>query len=421
MRSVAEFAYAQARIEARHGERLQDVEWKMLESAQSLSRYLERARSTSLKRFLTQISPDLSAHAIERVLRSEAVLYVGEIATWARRRFAAELDRRRRDARTAGLGRVGFGAPDRPRPGPAGRGRRRSGRIGTPLASPLAGALAAGRRLRRRSRAPRRPDASRARLGRRTAGDDGGTIIPPRPHSPADAFFPQSWGVSGRARLPCRARPDRHRAAAGRSGAPQPVRRRRGKDRGMTFRPLPAHWFELVTTKAHVASALGALALTGAVELESRADLGRAALLPDLDELLKAYRGVARSYEGHWPAPRAVARSGDPRALLEADWRRVSDWRNEADPAIARVESLARERVDLDALLDALTRAGDEFPDPARLAGAGPRMGATLARLPPQTSLGPAARGALTLRWEAPTAAYVLAVGPPAFIREIAT
>ena len=35
----------------------------------------------------------------------------------------------------------------------------------------------------------------------------------------------------------------------------------------MTFRPLPAHWFELVTTKAHVASALGALALTGAVEL----------------------------------------------------------------------------------------------------------------------------------------------------------
>src|SRR5271166_2438276 len=85
MRSVAEFAYAQASIEARHGERLQDVDWKMLESAQSLSRYLERARSTSLKRFLTQISPDLSAHAIERVLRSEAVLYVGEIATWARR------------------------------------------------------------------------------------------------------------------------------------------------------------------------------------------------------------------------------------------------------------------------------------------------------------------------------------------------
>ncbi|HKN30833.1 MAG TPA: hypothetical protein VJY34_24360 [Roseiarcus sp.] len=87
MRSVAEFAYAQARIEARHGERLQDSDWKNLESAQSLSRYLELARSTSLKRFLAQVGPDLSAHAIERVLRREAALYVGEIAAFAPRRW----------------------------------------------------------------------------------------------------------------------------------------------------------------------------------------------------------------------------------------------------------------------------------------------------------------------------------------------
>ncbi|HMK88264.1 MAG TPA: hypothetical protein VK446_01330 [Methylocystis sp.] len=87
MRSVAEFAYAQARIEARHGERLEDAGWKTLDSAQSLSRYLERARSTSLKRFLAPISLDLSAHAIDGVLRREAALYVGEIAAWAPRRW----------------------------------------------------------------------------------------------------------------------------------------------------------------------------------------------------------------------------------------------------------------------------------------------------------------------------------------------
>lgn len=87
MRSVAEFAYAQARIEARHGERLRDSDWRNLESAQSLSRYLELARSTSLKRFLAEISPDLSAHAIERVLRREAALYAAEIAAFAPRRW----------------------------------------------------------------------------------------------------------------------------------------------------------------------------------------------------------------------------------------------------------------------------------------------------------------------------------------------
>ena len=169
----------------------------------------------------------------------------------------------------------------------------------------------------------------------------------------------------------------------------------------MTFRPQPARWFELVTTKPHLAAALGALALTGAVELESRVELHREALLPDLAELLKAYRSVARSYEGHWPAPRAIPPNGDPRALLEDDWRRVSEWRKDADSAIARIESLAREQVDLDGLLDALTRAGDEFPDPARLARAGPRVAATLVRLPPHAPFGEAVRGALTMRWEA--------------------
>ena len=189
----------------------------------------------------------------------------------------------------------------------------------------------------------------------------------------------------------------------------------------MTFRPQPARWFELVTTKPHLAAALGALALTQAVELESRVELHREALLPDLAELLKAYRSVARSYEGYWPAPRAIPPNGDPRALLEDDWRRVSEWRKDADPAIARIESLARERVDLDDLLDALAHAGDEFPDPVRLAGAGPRLAATLVRLPPHAPFGEAVRGALTMRWEAPGAAYVLAVGPPDEVRKFAS
>ncbi len=85
--SVAEFAYAQARIGARHGERLRDADWKALESAQSLSRYLELARTTALKQFLGQVSPDISTHAVERVLRREAALYAMEVAAWAPQRW----------------------------------------------------------------------------------------------------------------------------------------------------------------------------------------------------------------------------------------------------------------------------------------------------------------------------------------------
>ena len=185
----------------------------------------------------------------------------------------------------------------------------------------------------------------------------------------------------------------------------------------MTFRPHPARWFELVTTKAHLAAALGALALTGAVEIESRVHVDRDAVLPDLDELLKTYRSVARSYWAYWPSPKAIPPSGDPRVLLEDDWRRIAEWRKEADPTIARIEALARERVDLNALLEALGRAGDEFPDLVRLAGAGPRVAAALVRLPPHAAFGEAARGALTMRWEAPEAVYVLAVAPADDVR----
>ncbi len=87
MASAAEFAYARARIGARHGLRLQGADWKALESAHSLSHYLEQARATYLRRFLTQIGSDLDEHAIERVLRREASSYAEEVAAFAPSRW----------------------------------------------------------------------------------------------------------------------------------------------------------------------------------------------------------------------------------------------------------------------------------------------------------------------------------------------
>jgi hypothetical protein len=82
MRPLADFAYAQARMQARHGARLQEGDWKMLEGAQSLGLYLDRARATALKRFLGKISPALPPSQIERALREEAKLYAREVAGW---------------------------------------------------------------------------------------------------------------------------------------------------------------------------------------------------------------------------------------------------------------------------------------------------------------------------------------------------
>jgi hypothetical protein len=74
--------YVQARLQARFGDRLQESDWLALEAAKSLDRYLERARSTSMRRFTEHLSAQLDSHAIERALRADWRLYVREVAAW---------------------------------------------------------------------------------------------------------------------------------------------------------------------------------------------------------------------------------------------------------------------------------------------------------------------------------------------------
>jgi hypothetical protein len=76
------FAYAQARVQARHGERLSEADWQGLEAARSPEIYLDRARFTSLRRFTERLDAHMDAHAIERGLRAAWRSYVLEIADW---------------------------------------------------------------------------------------------------------------------------------------------------------------------------------------------------------------------------------------------------------------------------------------------------------------------------------------------------
>jgi hypothetical protein len=82
MRASRDFAYAQARLQARHGERLQDGDWRTLEAARSLRLHLERARATALRRHCERLDAALSGHALEAVLRREAERAVHEVAAW---------------------------------------------------------------------------------------------------------------------------------------------------------------------------------------------------------------------------------------------------------------------------------------------------------------------------------------------------
>jgi len=74
--------YVQARLQARHGERLSEADWRMLEAARSLDHFLERARGTPLRRFTERLNAGVTSHAIERLLRMSWRTYVAEVAGW---------------------------------------------------------------------------------------------------------------------------------------------------------------------------------------------------------------------------------------------------------------------------------------------------------------------------------------------------
>jgi len=80
--SSAVFWYVQARLQARHGERMDEAHWHALEGAQSFLTYLDRTRSTPVCQFTELVPADASAHVVERRLREARRGYAEEIASW---------------------------------------------------------------------------------------------------------------------------------------------------------------------------------------------------------------------------------------------------------------------------------------------------------------------------------------------------
>ena len=76
------FAYAQARIQARLGQRITALDLQRARAARDLPAYLQQVRSTSLARHVARIAPDTDVHEIERRMREQWGTTVEEVARW---------------------------------------------------------------------------------------------------------------------------------------------------------------------------------------------------------------------------------------------------------------------------------------------------------------------------------------------------
>ena len=83
MAKDARFAYLQARLQARHGDRPSPDDWRVAESSADLSHYLEAIRRSALKRWVGDLNHEMEPETIERQLRATWRDAVDETASWA--------------------------------------------------------------------------------------------------------------------------------------------------------------------------------------------------------------------------------------------------------------------------------------------------------------------------------------------------
>jgi hypothetical protein len=82
MSQMAKFAYSQARLHARHGDRLDDADWRRLTAVGDFLQLLQAARASAMRPWVLPFSEDTDIHTIEYWLRRQYRDYVDAVAGW---------------------------------------------------------------------------------------------------------------------------------------------------------------------------------------------------------------------------------------------------------------------------------------------------------------------------------------------------
>lgn len=80
---LVDFGYAQARAQARHGDRLSPAHWRSVEASDGFAQYLYALRATGLAPRVQHLTATSSPHAIERSLRRDWRDEVANVGRWA--------------------------------------------------------------------------------------------------------------------------------------------------------------------------------------------------------------------------------------------------------------------------------------------------------------------------------------------------
>lgn len=82
MSGIKDFAYAQARLQARHGARPTPATWRRLEGIRDLAHLLQVAQRSELRPWVLQLTAHTPPHDLERELRKQLRRHILEVADW---------------------------------------------------------------------------------------------------------------------------------------------------------------------------------------------------------------------------------------------------------------------------------------------------------------------------------------------------
>jgi hypothetical protein len=80
--STATFAYAQARLQARHAQRPGAADWRLLQGIGDTVHFLQVARRTRLRHWVLGIQGEHDSHRVELLLRRQFQDYADEVLRW---------------------------------------------------------------------------------------------------------------------------------------------------------------------------------------------------------------------------------------------------------------------------------------------------------------------------------------------------
>lgn len=82
MSQMAKFAYSQARLHARHGDRLDAAGWRRLTGVGDLLQLLQAIRASALRPWVLPFSEETDMHTMELWLRRQFREYIDTVASW---------------------------------------------------------------------------------------------------------------------------------------------------------------------------------------------------------------------------------------------------------------------------------------------------------------------------------------------------